>query len=213
MISSASTSISASATSAWLAKDLASSGLSADKAKVAASDLLDAAVTSLAANPGESDGDFRTALVSQIDQDVSSGKLSQDDADSIKKWLDQTASAGDLEATGDQTSTDGTADPSDATSSDAAPSDATRSGDAAASGSLMGKTEVSRMVTVSGSIKTTMIAYSDGSSETETTSATASDDQKHAQDQASTQSANDGEKLAMDYLSKAAPGTFINKDA
>lgn len=210
MISSTGASVSASATSAWLTKDLTSSGLSADKAKVAATDLLDAAVTSLSASPGESDGDFRTALTDQINQDVSSGKLSQDDADAIQKWLDQAASSGDLEATGEQTTTDGAADTSSATAPDAA-----QSGGAGAGASLAGKTEISRMVTVSGDIKTTVIAYSDGTSETETTAVAASDAQNSATQAAAqaAQPADDVQKMAMDYLSQTAPGTLINKNA
>ena len=73
-----------------LLKQLEANGLSADKAKLVATDLA-AATATTAGNTGTvtSSVSVRAALDTRIAADVSSGKLSKDDAAAVKKTLDQ----------------------------------------------------------------------------------------------------------------------------
>jgi hypothetical protein len=71
------------------------------------------------------------------------------------------------------------------------------------------KTELSRTVTVSGSVETTVITYTDGTSDT-TTGAATSEDQARYGDAAAKA---DGDTKAADYLSTIPPGTLVDTEA
>jgi hypothetical protein len=208
MISSATSWTNASATR-WLSQQFQTAGLSAGKAATAATDVLHAAEASLSTEPNESDGDFRAALDKQIEQDVSTGTLTRDDATKLKKALDQVT---------------GTSDSADAGATDAGETVAAAAGPSGGRGAAGGggagsseKTEVSRLTTVSGNTKTTIITYSDGSNETDTATATKADRQKFAKQQAepsvSSGTGSDATTMAMDYLAQLPRGSFVNKNA
>lgn len=61
----------------------------------AATDVLHAAEVSLLTHPGESDGDFRAALDKHIEQDVSTGTMTREDATKLKKALDHVTGTSD----------------------------------------------------------------------------------------------------------------------
>lgn len=126
----------------------------------------------------------RAALDKAISADVKSGKLSQADADKIGKALDQM----DAAAAAQQGAEGPVGSPLSAEGMTGAPGGGAGGGSANSE-----KTEISRTVTVSGGIKTTVIVYSDGTSDTETSvdfsgqdskakpaSAAPSDDKDHA---------------------------------
>jgi hypothetical protein len=226
-IGSTGSSAAANAT-AWLSKALQAEGVSTAGASAVAGDLLNAAETSLSANPNESDSDFSAALDKQINQDVASGKLSQDDADAIKKALDtMTGASQDSAAAAPGGDTAAVQASSSAADSAQAAGDA-GGGRGGGGGASTGRTEVSQTVTVSGDTKTTVITYSDGTTEIETATATTADQQKYDKKAAgagdgadarkgartaAAKSAADQRQAAQDYLAQMPAGTLFQKAA
>lgn len=152
-------------------------------------------------------GTVRAALDKQISDDVASGKLSKEDAAKIGEALDQL----------DGKSTEGK-------SGSAAPAagGAGRPAGGGGGGGSSEKTELSRVVTVSGGITTTVITYTDGTTETETSVATEEDIKSSAAKSgkggksdpaADAKSAQAGEAMAdqtmQDYLSQIEPGSIL----
>ncbi|MCJ2177309.1 hypothetical protein [Novosphingobium album (ex Hu et al. 2023)] len=161
-------SISAVGSSNDLSTMLRTSGLSAEKIAVVQKDVEDLqnsspSISASAAQSLDSES-FRKALESRIDSDVQSGKLSAEDGDAVKQALGLNGTE----------SADGSGD-SDSDSADAATTAAAgrsaRAGGPHGGGGGSGsaeKTEVSRTETVSKGVKTTVILYDDGSTETQT---------------------------------------------
>lgn len=180
---------------------LEAKGLSESKAKLVQSDL-DASLQSATGLSGAKPdiASVRGVLDQKIASDVASGALTQEDATAISNTLDdmQGSSAGGSAASGAATTTAG-----------AAPS----SGGAGAAGGGGGggsetKTELSRVVVVTGAIKTTTITYTDGTTTTET-SASTGDEPKKAGAAAPVQSAGAGSADA-EYKPKIVPGILVD---
>jgi hypothetical protein len=71
---------------------------------------------------------------------------------------------------------------------------------------------MSRTVTISGSTETTIVTYTDGTSETTTSVASDADKIKYGKPSATDASAT-GDTAAQDYLSTIEPGSLIDKQA
>lgn len=207
-----------------LALALKAQGLSGDTIKLVEGDLQaveesTAAPTSKQA-PKVDNATVRAALDDKLKADVASGKITQEDADKVNEALDKMD-----------------ADATNAVSAGGAAAGAAKAGGAGANGGGGGsgeseKTEMSRSVTVSNGIKTTVITYTDGTSETETsvdlsdedTSKNKVDDGddrsksgdtvKAKPEEKSDPSVSDaygspGKDTVQDYLSKIEPGTLF----
>jgi hypothetical protein len=220
-------SVSATASDSFLSR-LETNGLSASKAQLVEDDLSQVESSSGSTGSSSSSIDMQTmraALDAKIDEDVSSGKLSETDAAAVRKTLDQM---------GGQTDDTGTTGQSSAATTKAAATQSEGAAQTGASGGATGggaggstaKTEVSETVTINGPLKTTVITYSDGSTQTTTTVATETDEQKYGKQQASQDAAatanaadtsaasNAGTNTAaMKYLSTLAPGTLFSQMA
>ena len=153
------TSISSTSTNPLL-QTLQAQGVSANKANLVEQDL-EASIQQVAGTSGGKPdiGAVRSVLDQKISADVAAGKLTQADADKINQSLDDmTAQAG------------GTAPAGGAQGASGAKG-AHHGGGGGGGGAA--KTEVSSTTTVSGGVATTTITYSDGSSVSTTTVATA----------------------------------------
>jgi hypothetical protein len=173
---------------------LQSKGLSADKAQHVQDELAQSVSASTAAD-GKVDGTaVRAKLDQQISADVASGKLTREDAATITKALDDADKAS------------GTSGASPAAGGAKA---AGRSGGGGERGSATTdsseKTELSRIETISGDIKTTTISYTDGTSETTTGPANG---EKSKKDQIAQPAA--AEAMAKTWLAKIVPGTLVD---
>lgn len=209
-------SISAIGSSGDLSSILRTSGLSADKIAVVQKDVQDlqeSTSPSISAS-GTSSLDsesFRKALESRIDSDVESGKLSEQDGTAVKQALGLTDAASadgsaDADADGDTT---------DAAAGTAASGGAGRAGGhGGGGGGTAEKTEVSRTETVSKGVKTIVILYDDGSSETQT-SFTSDPDTKPSNDTgaSSAEAAQAYGQGADAYLKTLDPGTLFDVKA
>ena len=205
-------SITAIGSSSDLSSMLRTSGLSADKIEIVQKDVEDLQnSTSISVSGAQSldSESFRKALESRIDSDVEAGKLSEEDGDAVKQalGLNDTGSADGAEGTGSETA--------DAASEASASGGAGRAGGGGGGGGEAEKAEVSRTETVSKGVKTTVIVYDDGSSET-TTSFTSDPDTKPSSDSGSTTSAEAAKAYgqgAEAYLSAIEPGTLFDVQA
>ncbi len=163
-------------TSNPLASSLAMQGLTSSQIELVEADL-DEALKNAGVDSGQSTSvdmkSVRAALDAAIADDVKKGNLSQDDAGKIGKALDQMDAAATTESVEGGASTGGGAPAGGAGGG----------GGGGASGSE--KTEVSRTVTVSGGVKTTVILYSDGTNDTETSVDLSAKDTKAASDSSS----------------------------
>ncbi len=187
---------------------LEANGLSASKAKLVET-ALNAAEMATPASIGSASATVtsaavRAALDTTIDADVSSGKLSVSDAALVKKTLDGI----DGGVTGSSTTSQATTSKAD-TASTGSSASAGSPGPDGGSGGGSSKTELSDTVTITGSIKTTLITYTDNTTSTNTTTATASDKAKYDK----SISANTGSEVAQKYLSAIEPGSLINLTA
>lgn len=175
-----------------LVSKLEANGLSEAKAKLVQSEM-DAAVkdaTSAGADGSKPDGaSVRAALDKRVSADVASGKLSKEDAAEVKTTLDQ------IDAQSGSNATSGSA-----------PSGSVQHGGGGGGGSTS-KTELSRTVTISDPIKTTVITYTDGTTKTSTSVATTSDDQRYAKPNAAQASQQDA---TQSYLSTIEPGSLVD---
>ncbi|WP_068080318.1 hypothetical protein [Novosphingobium rosa] len=197
-------------TSNPLLAKLEANGLSADKAQVVEDDLANVLSQGSASGSGPVDvKSVRAALDQKIDQDVASGKLSESDAAAVKKTLDDL----DAQTSGTDTGTASSqAQSTDTTSTDSTGS--TQTSSAGASGAKGGggggggsstKTELSETTTISGSLKTTIITYTDGTTSTTKTAASAEDVQKYGTKAQQTATADTASK----YLSTIQPGSLF----
>jgi len=205
-----------------LTSSLQAQGLSTDTIKLVATDLRQVQTAAGSTSSSVDGATVRAALDQKISDDVASGKLSQDDADKIGKALDQmdgTASAG-------ASASSGTAQGGKAGGAPPA------GGGGGGGGGSSEKTELSRTVTVSGGVKTTVITYTDGTTETKTqvdvtdkdSSAKGKvDDKADGKDKTGAASAaKDAKKTgasayddktdttAQDYLAKIEPGSLFD---
>lgn len=198
---------SAASSGSTLASLLQTSGLSADKIKIVEGDLADtqqSLASSMSASvSGTVDSTaFRAAIDAKIADDVASGKLTAKDAEAVGKALDQIERA----ASGASAS----ADASGAASVTAAAAGSARpAGGHDGGGGGDTKTEVSRVETVVGGIMTTVITYSDGTTETQT-SVTTDPDTGSANAASGAKAGKSDEQKAQDYLASLQPGTLFN---
>lgn len=192
----------ASASTTALQTTLQSSGISTAKAKLVQTDL-DQAVQS-AGGASAKPASVREALDKQIQADVASGKLSKDDAATIDKALDQmgdTAVAASADTDATQTASAGGAAK--------AGGGGHAGGGGGGGGGSSTKTELSETVTVAGSVKTTVITYTDGTSDTTTSVATSQDEQRYGHDATKAES----DATVTNYLSSLPPGTLVDTEA
>lgn len=137
----------------------------------------------------------RATLDQRINQDLASGTLSSSDAVAVRLTLDE-IDAQSI-ATADQTNA--------ANSTQTDSTDAVQAGTNTAASQSAVRTVLSETVTVAGSVKTTVITYSDGTSETSTTVATPEDILQYGT--AAEQEA--AQATAMKYLATIEPGTLF----
>lgn len=149
---------------------LRGSGLAAHRVAIVEDEIqdLEQQVTTIASRTLDNDA-FRTALAARIDSDVAAGTLSQSDGTRIKRALG---------LTGEQD----TAEAEDAVPAQAGIVTTARQGAngtrAAGSGNASaakGKSEVSRSETIANGVKTTLVLFDDGTSETQVSYTTAPD--------------------------------------
>jgi hypothetical protein len=174
---------------------LHSKGLSADKAQRVQDELAQSVSASTAAD-GKVDGTaVRAKLDQQISADVASGKLTREDAATITKALDDADKA---------SGTSGASPAADGAKA-AGRSGGGGGGRSSATTDSAEKTELSRIETISGDIKTTTISYTDGTSETTTGPANG---EKSKKDQIAQPAA--AEATAKTWLAKIVPGTLVD---
>jgi hypothetical protein len=194
--------------SAALSSLLQAKGLASDKIDLVEDDLDLAQKASASPTLATSinGGTVRAALDKQISDDVASGKLSEEDAAKIGEALDQL---------------DGKT--TEAKSGSAPAGGAGRPAGGGGAGGTSEKTELSRVVTVSGGITTTIITYTDGTTETETSVATEEDIKssatKSGKSDDAAKSKSDAEATAkpgatsdpsvQDYLAQIEPGSIL----
>ncbi len=147
------------------------------------------------------------ALSARIDADVAAGKLSASDASTIKQTLglsEDTSSGESSTATTAAASTEASA----SSASSAASGAGGAGGGGGGSDDSSDKTEVSRTETIANGVKTTVIVYDDGSSETQVAYTAAPDTSQSA----AVASAY-GQEDADSYLASIAHGTFLDTQA
>ncbi|QJU60010.1 hypothetical protein HL653_21740 [Sphingomonas sp. AP4-R1] len=191
----------ASSTSA-LQTRLVSSGVSTAKAKLVQDDL-DSALKATGAGGTARPASVRAALDQKIAADVASGKLSEADAATIGKALDRMGDAS-VAASGDSGAATGDAGAAQAAGG-------AHGGGGGGGGRSAAKTELSRIVTVAGAIKTTVVTYTDGTSETSTGAANAEDKARYGHADA-TDDADPQTKVGT-YLAGIAPGSLVEGEA
>jgi len=141
---------------------LKAGGASAKAVDVVAKDIADIEKASAASGTQSLSSDsLKTALSSKIDADVASGKLTEKDASAVKQALGLPS----------QDTSDGSTAQAGASSGAACGSGAKGHGDGDGDhgGGGAAKTEVSRVDTVANGLKTTVITYSDATTDTQTT--------------------------------------------
>lgn len=145
---------------------------------------------------------MRATLDQRIDQDLASGNLSSNDAAAVRLTLDVIdAQNVDTQAVDEN---------AQATAANAAQTDSTdevQAGTNTAASQTAVRTVLSETVTVAGSVKTTVIAYSDGTSETTTTVATPEDILQYG----STAEQEAAQATAMKYLATIEAGTLFTQ--
>jgi hypothetical protein len=175
---------------------LQANGLSSQQAQTVASDLKDS-IESVAQSSGSKPdrAAVRAAVEQRLASDVSSGKLTQAQADAVTKTLDKFAAKAGDGAGGVQ--------------------GAGGAGHAHGAGGKHGggapaKTELSSVVTVTGNIQTTTITYTDGSTETETATISGDTPTAGSSSQAATAAAGSNSAQGLGaYLSKIDPGSLL----
>ncbi|PZU10934.1 hypothetical protein [Sphingomonas sp.] len=182
-----------------LQRKLESSGLSSAKADLVQSDL-NAAVADAGGSGAAKPASVREALDKRIAADVASGKLSESDATDIRKTLDK---MGDASVTASADTTSPT------TASSTAGQASAGKGGGGGGGGEASKTELSRTVTVAGTVKTTIITYTDGTSETTTSTASSADKSRYGK---AAQSA-DRPTTPDTYLASIEPGSLMDTAA
>lgn len=205
-----------SATNPFL-QALEANGLSDAKANLVGNDLVTAFEQATPDSSGSvSASDIRAKLDAQIASDVAAGKLTQSDADAVTKTLDQIQGQPSDTDTHTDAGTGATAAPADVTSASEAAitdgSDVSAGGGGGGGGGGSSKTEIGESITVSGSIKTTTITYSDGTTLIETAEATQADQQKYGKKnvEAVEAEANKQASTANAYLSQTKPGSLFD---
>lgn len=152
-----------------LASALKAQGLSSDTIEIVTADFEEIRESGAGSGgAGKVDAaSVRAALDGKLKDDVASGKISQEDADKVTAALDKMDSAAK-----------GAAAPAggEAASAGKAGGGGAPSGGGGGSSGESEKTELSRTVTVADGIKTTVITYDDGSTETETSVDLSGDD-------------------------------------
>ena len=192
--------ISSVGTTSPLSKQLEANGLSTAKASLVQSDLTASQPVSAKA-PSTLTPATRAAFDAKISADVLSGKLSAGDAAAVKKTMDKM----DGGASASTATTSGSA----GASATSAPAGGAKSGGGGGGGGGGGsdKTELSELVTVSGSTMTTVITYTDGTTSTTTAAATDTDMAKSA----TTELGSPGSAIA--YSPAIEKGALVNQVA
>ena len=192
---------------ALLASRLQSNGLSVQKAALVAGDAKVALEKIAPVQKGPLDkAALRDALESRIAADVASGTLTAEDAQTVNTTLDQ------MDPRGSAAQNQGLA----ANASKGKPGHGGGGHGGGGGESGANKTDVSETVTVIGQIKKTTILYTDGTSETTTTTlSNSAKDSKYIKNpvfdrmKASAET-NDPYKKTSNYLSTIAPGTLFS---
>jgi hypothetical protein len=174
-----------------LSSALQANGLSADKIALVADDLQQVEQAQGApVNTSVDSASVRQALEKKIDEDVKAGKLSQEDATAIKKTLDDM----------------GGASRSTTQASKAAAGGKPHGGGGhGGGGGSSQKTILSEVVTVTGALQTTLITYTDDTTDTETQPVTG-DSTPSGSSTGGTTTGPD--QTASDYLSTIDPGSL-----
>lgn len=197
-------SISATSSSTDLTSLLRASGLSLKAAEVVQDDVdqLQPTISTSSSTAQTLDSEsFRRALSARIDSDVSNGDLTDEEAKAVKQTLglEEQITTG----SSDETSDDGSSGSSTVSSGQsAAPAGG---GGGGGGGGEEQKTEVSRTETIAKGVKTTIIVYDDGTTETQTSFTTDPDTRP-----ANEEEGRDFSKRTESYLSSIDPGTLFS---
>lgn len=142
---------------------------------------------------------LRQALVAQIDSDVADGKLSQEDATQVKQALGlaDTENASEDSAASDEDS--------GGLVTHSTTQAAGHAGGGAGGGSESEPSEISRTESIANGVKTTVILYDDGTTETQVTYTTTPDTP-----QVPLVASAYGKEDAESYLLNIAHGTFLD---
>lgn len=195
--------ITAASSTTALQTRLVSSGVSTAKAKLVQDDL-DSAIKAVGGDGSTKPASVRAALDQKIAADVASGKLSEEDAATIDKALDRMGDAS-VAASGESGSA--------SSQTTAVPAGGGQGGGGGAGGGgSASKTELSRIVTVAGAIKTTVITYTDGTSET-STSAASSEDKARYGHAAAAEADTDPQAKVGAFLASVTPGSLMDAEA
>lgn len=198
---------------ALLASRLQSNGLSVQKASLVTTDAKLALEKVAPVRRGPIDkAALRDALESRMTADVKAGKLTKDDAQTIKATLDQMDPLGNPPP-----ENQGLADNASKGKSGRAEGGHGGGGHGGGGGdSAANKTEISETVTVIGQIKKTTILYTDGSSETTTKTLTNSvKDSQYVKNSVygmmkAQAENNDPQAKAAHYLATITPGSLFS---
>ncbi|WP_343610943.1 hypothetical protein [Novosphingobium sp.] len=145
---------------------------------------------------------MRATLDQRIDQDLASGTLSSSDAVAVRLTLDEIDAQ-----TADTQVVDNKAQANAASAARTGSTDEVQGGATTAAAQNAARTVLNETVTVAGSVKTTVITYSDGTSETTTTVATPEDILQYG----STAEQEAAQATAMKYLATIEPGTLFTQ--
>jgi len=145
---------------------------------------------------------MRATLDQRIDQDLASGTLSSNDAAAVRLTLD-VIDAQNI----DTQAADETAQTNAASTAQTDSTDEVQPGTNTAASESAARTVLNETVTVAGSVKTTVITYSDGTSETTTTVATPEDILQYG----STAEQEAAQATAMRYLATIEAGTLFTQ--
>lgn len=200
--------------SEFMASRLQSEGLSVRKTALVLSDAKVALDKVSAVRRGPIDkAAMRDALESRIAADVASGKLSKEDAQTVKSTLDQIDQQG---IAPDQANGSSGASPGDGAGGKGPHGGGHGGGGDGGADSSANKTELSETVTLMGKLKKTTILYTDGTSET--TTKVLSDtpkDQKLVKSAVydlmkANASTSDASSQTKNYLATLDPGSLFN---
>lgn len=191
-------SISAVVSGTEISSLLRGSGLTTSRIAYVANEIadLEQATSAIATRTLDNDA-FRTALAARIDSDVAAGKLNESDGRTIKQALGLPL----------QRDTENGTEPTSSDSASPPPQTVRTSPDGTATGEA-GKSEISRSETIAGGVRTVVILYDDGTSESEV-SYTTEPDTPVVPFVASAY----GQEDAETYLLTIAHGTFVDLHA
>ncbi len=188
--------VSAVGSSMSLTSALQNKGLTADKAQLVQKEVVQSVAASTDLG-GMVDGEqVRAKLDKRLSADVKSGKLTEEDAAAVTKLLDETD---EIEVDGADVTV---ADTGEAKGSSPAGGAKGAGPGGGGGGGSTEKTELSRTVDIVGSIKTTTIKYTDGTSETKSAFTT----DKSPKDKVADKDAN-----AKSWLANIEPGSLVDK--